>query len=103
MKFGIDTRPSTFFRSYLLLLIYPYMGLKKLRGILCRVTKEAPDPSNWGENDFMRSEVEQLIADAEWYQVYDFIEAFSETLFPESYKRFEEDLNDYFEEKGFGS
>lgn len=91
-----------FFRSYVLLLMYPLMGFKKLRAILCRATKESPDPSNWGENDFMKSEVEQLMTDARWYQVYDFIELFSETLSPKDYKNFEEDLNEYFEEKGFG-
>lgn len=91
-----------FFRSYLLLLMYPYMGLKRLRSIVCRATMEAPDPNNWGENDFMKSEIEQLIADAEWYQVYDTIELFADSLTFEAYSKFEIELNEYFEGKGFG-
>lgn len=90
------------FRLYLLILMYPYMGLKKLRSIICKAAKEAPDPNNWGENDFMKSEIEQVLLDAQWYQVYDAIELFVEALYSDQYPKFEEELNDYFIEKGIG-
>ena len=90
------------FRLYLLILMYPYMGLKKLRSIICKAAKEAPDTNNWGENDFMKSEIEQVLLDAQWYQVYDAIELFVEALYSDQYPKFEEELNDYFIEKGIG-
>lgn len=90
------------FRAYLLTIMYPHMGLKDIRSVICRAVKDAPDPNNWGENEFMRSEVEGLIMEAKWYYVYDAIELFSHKLSPDKYIAFESELNDYFIEKGIG-
>ncbi len=78
------------------------MGLKDIRTVICRAVKEAPNPGNWGENEFMRSEIEVLIMDAKWYYVYDAIELFSHKLSSDKYIAFESELNDYFIEKGIG-
>lgn len=90
------------FRSYLLTMMYPYMGLRDIRAVICLAVKEAPNPNNWGENDFMRSEIEGLITDAKWYYVYDAIELFSQKLPTDKYMDFERELNCYFIEKGIG-
>ncbi|MDE6340032.1 MAG: hypothetical protein K2K97_09645 [Muribaculaceae bacterium] len=76
------------------------MGLRDIRAVICRAVKEAPHPNNWGENDFMRSEIEGLITDAKWYYVYDAIELFSQKLPADKYMDFESELNCYFIEKG---
>ena len=69
----IREETSDTFRAYLLTMIYPHMGLKDIRSVICRAVKDAPKPGNWGENEFMRSEIEGLIMDAKWYYVYDAI------------------------------
>ena len=61
-------------RNYLLLLMEQYFGLKIIRKIVCFATKESPDPNNWNENEFMRSEVQSVIESCHWSRVYDIIE-----------------------------
>lgn len=64
------------FRLYLLQLMLCYAGLKKIRSIVCFVTKEAEDTNQWGENDYMKSEVQTLLTICPWYRIYDIIEEF---------------------------
>lgn len=90
------------FRTYLPIMMYPHMRLRDIRAVICRAVKEAPDSSNWGENDFMKVEIEALISEAEWYYVYDAIELFAQKLPPDRYSDFERELNDYFVVKGIG-
>ncbi len=86
-----------------------------LRGILCGLLFEAPNRSNWSEFPNIDAEVSQLLAGAEWFQVYDFIETIAETLLhPETrfnplagdtnpqLERFTEKLNVAFRRKGVG-
>lgn len=90
------------FRNYLFQLMRKYeKSLKKIRSYVCLITKEAEDPNNWGENDFMKNEIQSIIENCPWYRVYDIIECFCMNL---SLNRegFEKDINDYFVEKGFG-
>ena len=89
-------------RGYLPLLMAELMGLKAIRKIVCKAVKQAPDPNNWGENEFMKSEIEQLIYNAEWFQVYDIIEIFANELSSSSYKTYEEEINDFFLIHGIG-
>lgn len=89
------------FRLYLLQLMCRYAGLKKIRSCVCFITKEAENPNNWGENDFMKSEVQGILETCPWNRIYDIIEYFYESL---SHKKdeFEKEINDYFVEKGIG-
>lgn len=90
------------FRSYLFQLMRKYeISLKKIRSYVCFITKEAEDPNNWGENDFMKNEIQSIIETCPWYRVYDIIEYFYMNLSLNK-DRFEKDINDYFVEKGFG-
>lgn len=92
-----------FLRNYLLVIMKQYgMGLKKLREIVCLATKEAPDPNNWGENDFMNSEIQSIIDNCSWYRVYDIIELFYQRLNFQQKDQFENEINNYFYEKGIG-
>lgn len=89
-------------RNYLLIVMKQYCGLKKIREIVCIVNKEAPDPNNWGENEFMNSEVQALIMDCPWYRIYDIIELFCIKMDIRRRADFEEEINEYFFEKGIG-
>lgn len=50
------------------------LSYDQIRTSLCRTLRAAPDRSNWSEVPNIRDEVERLLQDAEWYQVYDSIE-----------------------------
>jgi len=90
-------------RSYIFQIMQNYEpSLKKIRSIVCFVTKEAEDPNNWGENDFMRSEIQGVIDGCLWNRVYDIIEAFYSKLSMHQKRNFEKDINEYFIEKGIG-
>jgi hypothetical protein len=56
-------------------------GLKKLREVVYLAAKLAPDSNNWGENDYMRSEIEEKIVSCFWPYIYDLIESFYSLLF----------------------
>lgn len=89
-------------RNYLLLLMQKYeKSLKKIRSYVCLVTKEAEDPNNWGENDFMKAEIQSIIQDCPWYRIYDVIEYFYAKLLVNK-DDFEKEINEYFIEKGIG-
>lgn len=44
-----------------------------LRNMLCTLLRVRPNPGNWSPSS-IEAEVDELLADAEWYRVYDFIE-----------------------------
>ena len=90
-------------RNYLFQVMQKYEpSLTKIRTIVCLVTKEGPDPNNWGENNFMRSEIQELINNCLWNRVYDLIEEFSIKLQKAQRTSFEKEVNDYFIERGIG-
>lgn len=88
-------------RLYLLQSMLRYEGLKKIRSLVCYVTRQPEDPSNWGENDFMKSEIQIILESCPWNRIYDVIEAFA-TQHKHIYDDFEKDINDYFLENGIG-
>ena len=57
--------------------------------------------NNWGENDFMKREIQSIIENCPWYRVYDIIEYFYANLSLNK-AEFEKDINNYFVEKGIG-
>lgn len=77
-------------------------GLKNIRQILCSATMCAPDPSNWGENDFMKEEIRERLYSCKWFFVYDFIEQFAASLDAPNKMRFESNINKYFIINGIG-
>ena len=97
-----DDAPASM-RSYIFQIMQSYEpSLKKIRSIVCFVTKEAEDPNNWGENDFMKSEIQGIIDRCFWSRVYDIIEQFYSKLSMPQKRNFEKDINEYFIEKGIG-
>lgn len=86
------------------LLLQFYKGtLKQMRSILCTTAMISPDPTNWGENDFMKSEIELIIGRCDWFRVYEIIEVGYEKIVKEEYKEeFENDINEFFVENGIG-
>ena len=86
-----------------LLLQMNHGTLKSLRGIVCKAAMIAPDPSNWGENEFMRFEIGDIIERCEWYRVYEIIEvAYERVVSKEDKQEYEDIINEYFMEKGIG-
>lgn len=86
------------------LLLQFYKGtLKQMRSVLCSTAMISPDPSNWGENDFMKFEIESIIERCNWYRVYEIIEVGYEKIVKEEYKEeFENSINEFFIENGIG-
>ena len=79
---------------------------KSLRNLVCRVLRKRPDANNWSEYPNIDNEVRRLIDDAEWYKVYDLVEAivneFHQARFSYDSDRFESELNLCFVEEGIG-
>lgn len=73
-----------------------------LRDIVCRVLKTPPDRSNWSERPNIDYEVNNLLAECDWYFVYDIIEAIVHKLDPVNKAKFSEELNEYFIRNGIG-
>ncbi len=91
------------FRRYLFFVMQNYgLGLKRIREIVCLATKQAPDSNNWGENDFMKSEIEEKIVCCFWPYVYDLIEMFYDKLNVSEKKDFANSINEYFLIHGIG-
>ena len=84
------------------------LGLASFRAELCRVNLQEPNRFQWGENSFMRQEIEEILFDCEWNLVYDLAEriyaALGATDEEDSGARqtaFEEALNEFFLVKGY--
>lgn len=77
-------------------------GLNNIRQILCSATLSAPDPSNWGENNFMKEEIREKLISCQWFFVYDFIEQFAASLNMSEKLQFERNINKYFIINGIG-
>lgn len=72
------------------------------RAIVCRILRVPPDKDNWSEYPNIHSEVEHLIETAEWYKVYDIIEALAKSVSPQKKQSFEAEINTFFVEEGVG-
>lgn len=86
------------------ILIRKLMGSAMARDVICEVLLVSPDPGNWSEKNIWE-EVACLINEAEWYKVYDIIEALHEMidkLSDDRAARFEQRLNDFLIEQGIG-
>src|SRR5688500_8877184 len=69
----------------------------ELRTIICRVLRVAPDSSNWSEFPNVWYEVQGLVESAEWFRVYDIIEAIAQHAEgTERADAFEREVNQYF-------
>jgi hypothetical protein len=84
-----------------------------LRTLVCRVLRKRADPNNWTEYPNINDEVRWFLDHAEWYEVYDVIEAIAEaltasaaksrsTIDSSDAKRFESEINKYFRRAGIG-
>lgn len=77
-----------------------------MRDLLCQVLLVRPDPNNWSPSN-VEHEVSGLIDGASWFKIYDFAERIHAAIGKRDYsgegqKRFEEQLNQLFREKGVG-
>jgi hypothetical protein len=72
-----------------------------LRDVLCRILYRTPDRGNWSEFPNIDGEVRDLLADCEWFEVYDFVEALA-SLIRATSMLFGEEVNKYFRITGIG-
>jgi hypothetical protein len=72
---------------------------KTLRKLICMVLRKRFDSNNWSDSP-IDTENRQLIDAAEWYKVYDLVEAIAKKA--QNMKKFERELNQYFTEEGIG-
>ena len=50
------------------------VSIEKIRASVCACTYQAEDRNNWSPNDFMLSETQDKLLQAQWYYVYDVAE-----------------------------
>lgn len=74
----------------------------KLRTVVCRVLRKRPEASNWSDYPNVDNEVRDLLADCEWFHVYDVIEALAESEIRFGAEKFAEEMNGFFVEHGIG-
>lgn len=94
-------------RGFLVQLAYDYgIGPKKLRELVCKLLRSAPDKNNWSEYPNVDGEVRELISDCKWYKIYDLIERLVHYLGYEDYNGnvddFVNEVNEFFIENGIG-
>lgn len=90
-------------RLYLLQLMIKYeKHLSKIREYVCDIVKQAPDPNQWGENEYMKKEIIDILMECRWNRVYGIAEHFYQKLSNDLKGKFEKDLNEYFVENGIG-
>lgn len=84
-----------------------YYELKRepseVRALVCRTLRIAPDADNWSEIPNIQQEVQYLLADCEWFKIYDIIEKLAVNLtYPEEKEFFHKEINSFFHENGIG-
>lgn len=77
-----------------------YKSIKELNNHICVVTRVEPD-GNWGD-DFLKSEIEKNICEAQWNYVYDIIEDFVKRLKSPSREELMKKIDDFLLESGGG-
>ena len=85
---------------------YEHFSYDQIRTSVCRTLHVAPDRNNWTPVPNIRDEVEGLLYDAEWYQVYDIIEglvsSIEDTYGYDATVQFANRINAIFEDNGAG-
>jgi hypothetical protein len=92
-------------RCHLIGVVTNKMGysVRHFRSIVCDALLVRPNPNNWSEYPNISDEVEGLIYDAEWYRIYDIIEALAnEFLNQGKLKLFVDHINAGFVKLGIG-
>jgi len=84
-------------------------GPSSLRDIVCRVLRVRPDPGNWSEYPNVWGEVQDLVYNADWFKVYDIIEAIHAAMLrhdrehrTDEAQKFTSEINSYFVDEGIG-
>lgn len=81
----------------------------RLRDIVCKVLRVAPNSSNWSEYPNVWNEVQDLVQNCAWYKVYDIIESIHRRMvendasrYGTDAERFAAEMNAIFVEDGIG-
>lgn len=79
------------------------LSSEAVRDMLCDILLISHNPANWSER-FVKDEVESLLKNAEWYQVYDLIEKIHSEISYDRTRRtvFCDKINNAFVDRGVG-
>lgn len=82
------------------------LGPGLIREVLCKVLLKRPDPNNWSPGN-IKNEVHQLLYEAPWYKIYDFVERLYVEIGKgdftgERQREFSQQINLTFQELGVG-
>jgi hypothetical protein len=72
-----------------------------IRQMLCTILARAPDRSNWSEFPNIYSEVNGLLSECEWFEVYDLLERIAAYALRTG-SNFEDEINRHFRIAGIG-
>jgi hypothetical protein len=93
-------------RDFIIQLMYDfYYTPAHLKVIICSALRIACYTSPHDEDEYISgvgNEVNRIIRNCKWYQVYDIIEKFWHLIKPENEIEFENEINDYFVSNGIG-
>ena len=91
------------FRLWLIYLVKSLeVSIEKIRASVCACTYQAEDRNNWSPNDFMLSEAQDKLLQAQWYYVYDVAEDLYKQLPLNKKGVYVEELNTFFYTNGYG-
>ncbi|MBO7566851.1 MAG: hypothetical protein J6T60_07135 [Bacteroidales bacterium] len=77
-------------------------SIKSFRDIVCQMSYQPSNPSNWGENSFMESEIQELLNNCQWNYIYDIIEETYKQLPANDKAEFLSNINNFFISNGYG-
>lgn len=77
-------------------------SIASFRDIVCQMSYQTANPNQWGENSYMEEEIRGLLANCQWNNIYDIIEATIEALPPQCKKTFSDSINSFFISNGYG-
>lgn len=77
-------------------------SIRSFRNIICQMSYQPSNPSNWGENSFMESEIQELLDNCQWNYIYDIIEETYRQLSANVKADFLSNINNFFISNGYG-
>lgn len=77
-------------------------SVMKFREIICQMSYQPPNPSNWCENSYLESEIQELLDNCQWNYVYDIIEATYKEIPAASKDEYATSINKFFLTNGYG-
>ena len=103
VEISIRFEAPTQLRAWLLPLVKRLkFSIKSFREIICQMSYQPSNPSNWGENSFMEDEIQNLLNSCKWNYIYDIIEETYNQLPKNIKEEFASNINKFLISNGYG-